>query len=93
MQCYDKDILAAPETEGLYVWTLFLPLDETKRGFDGLRACPQLARRSLLGDFDQGDDADDAHAGFDDPTRLCTEAPVPGEPPQDEMSIEQPASR
>jgi hypothetical protein len=30
LQCYDKDILAAPETEGLYVWTLFLPLDETK---------------------------------------------------------------
>ena len=30
LQCYDKDVLAAPETEGLYVWTLFLPLDETK---------------------------------------------------------------
>ena len=30
LQCYDKTILAAPETEGLYVWTLFLPLDETK---------------------------------------------------------------
>jgi hypothetical protein len=30
LQCYDKDILAAPETEGLYVWTLFLPFNETK---------------------------------------------------------------
>lgn len=30
LQCYDKDILAAPETEGLYVWTNFLPFDETK---------------------------------------------------------------
>jgi hypothetical protein len=30
LQCYDKDILAAPETEGLYVWTLFLPFEEAK---------------------------------------------------------------
>ena len=30
LQCYDKTILAAPETEGLYVSTLFLPFDETK---------------------------------------------------------------
>lgn len=30
LQCYDKDILATPETEGLYVWTSFLPFDETK---------------------------------------------------------------
>ena len=30
LQCYDKSILAAPETEGLYVWTAFLPFDETK---------------------------------------------------------------
>lgn len=30
LQCYDKDILAAPETEGLYVWSLFLPFNETK---------------------------------------------------------------
>jgi len=30
LQCYDKDILAAPETEGLYVWSLFLPFSETK---------------------------------------------------------------
>jgi hypothetical protein len=30
LQCYDKDVLAAPETEGLYVWTSFLPFDETK---------------------------------------------------------------
>jgi hypothetical protein len=30
LQCYDKAILAAPETEGLYVWTSFLPFDETK---------------------------------------------------------------
>jgi hypothetical protein len=30
LQCYDKDILAAPETEGLYVWTSFLPFEETK---------------------------------------------------------------
>jgi hypothetical protein len=30
LQCYDKDILATPEAEGLYVWTNFLPLDETK---------------------------------------------------------------
>lgn len=29
LQCYDKSILAAPETEGLYVWTAFLPFDET----------------------------------------------------------------
>jgi hypothetical protein len=28
LQCYDQDILDAPETEGLYVWTLFLPFDE-----------------------------------------------------------------
>jgi hypothetical protein len=31
LQCYDKDILAAPETEGLYVWTLFLPFEEAKK--------------------------------------------------------------
>jgi ABC-type branched-subunit amino acid transport system substrate-binding protein len=30
LQCYDKDILATPEAEGLYVWTTFLPFDETK---------------------------------------------------------------
>ena len=30
LQCYDKDILATPETEGLYVWTSFLPFEETK---------------------------------------------------------------
>ena len=30
LQCYDKDILAAPETEGLYVWTAFLPFEEAK---------------------------------------------------------------
>ena len=30
LQCYDKAILAAPETDGLYVATLFLPFDETK---------------------------------------------------------------
>jgi len=30
LQCYDKTVLAAPETEGLYVWTSFLPFDETK---------------------------------------------------------------
>ena len=30
LQCYDKSILAAPETNGLYVWTAFLPFDETK---------------------------------------------------------------
>lgn len=30
LQCYDEDILATPETDGLYVWTSFLPFDETK---------------------------------------------------------------
>jgi hypothetical protein len=30
LQCYDKDILAAPETEGLYVWTSFVPFEEAK---------------------------------------------------------------
>lgn len=30
LQCYDKDIVATPETEGLYVWTLFLPFEEAK---------------------------------------------------------------
>ncbi|MFM8304652.1 MAG: ABC transporter substrate-binding protein [Actinomycetota bacterium] len=30
LQCYDKSILAAPETDGLYVWTSFLPFTETK---------------------------------------------------------------
>ena len=30
LQCYDKAILAAPETEGLYVWTAFLPFEEAK---------------------------------------------------------------
>lgn len=30
LQCYDEDILAAPETEGLYVWTSFLPFEEAK---------------------------------------------------------------
>jgi len=30
LQCYDDTILAAPETEGLYVDLLFLPFDEVK---------------------------------------------------------------
>jgi len=30
LQCYDKDILAAPEAEGMYVWTSFLPFEEAK---------------------------------------------------------------
>lgn len=30
LQCYDKSILAAPETEGLYVSLLFLPFEEAK---------------------------------------------------------------
>ena len=30
LQCYDKSIPEAPETEGLYVATLFLPFNETK---------------------------------------------------------------
>ena len=30
LQCYDKSILAAPETEGLYVGLLFLPFEEAK---------------------------------------------------------------
>jgi len=30
LQCYDKTILAAPETEGLYVSLLFLPFEEAK---------------------------------------------------------------
>jgi hypothetical protein len=31
LQCYDEDILKAPETEGLYVWSLFLPFDEANQ--------------------------------------------------------------
>ena len=30
LQCYDKDILAAPEAEGMYVWTNFVPFEEAK---------------------------------------------------------------
>jgi len=30
LQCYDKDILAAPEAEGMYVWMSFLPFEEAK---------------------------------------------------------------
>ena len=30
LQCYTQAVLDTPETEGLYVWTNFLPFDETK---------------------------------------------------------------
>src|SRR5690606_15104166 len=30
LQCYDKAVLEAPETEGLYVSLLFLPFEEAK---------------------------------------------------------------
>jgi hypothetical protein len=30
LQCYDEDILAAPEAEGMYVWMNFLPFEEAK---------------------------------------------------------------
>ena len=30
LQCYSKNILAAPETDGLYVWTSFVPFEEAK---------------------------------------------------------------
>lgn len=30
LQCYTDAVLAAPETEGLYVWTTFVPFEEAK---------------------------------------------------------------
>ena len=30
LQCYTKNVLNAPETEGLYVWTSFVPFEEAK---------------------------------------------------------------
>jgi hypothetical protein len=30
LQCYTKNVLNAPETEGLYVWTNFVPFEEAK---------------------------------------------------------------